>query len=231
MFGWFADMLLGLTYSIVLLGLQAACGILAAYCIQDALLQYGMDCPWEACVAMASGHPIAFLAFTQTWQQWPRQDVPMVVSMLLCVGWHAPTVWDCHVLSGAAALALMPSADMDACLLMLVLGAFFPAFPPSEGEENAGDTDDASASGASQESWWQDLDDDVVSDHAGVARSPAEQEDADMKRAMQESLRTTSDRHAELLAEVGDALAGVGVARASDGSEGVLILHDVVANG
>ena len=146
MFGWFADMLLGLTYGIINLGLQVACGILAACCIQDVLLQCGMDCPWEACVAMASGQPIAFLAFTQTWQQWPGQDVPMVVSMLLCMGWHAPTVWDCHVLSGAAALALTPSADVDACLLMLVVGAFFPAFPPSEGEGN----------GAMRSGWWEE---------------------------------------------------------------------------
>ena len=204
-FGWLEGVLCGVLYGVMILGLRAACDVMAAYCVQDALWQCGMGCPWEASVAMVSGHPIAFLACTQAFAQWPRQDVPMVVSMLLCMGWHAPTKWDCCVVSAAAAMALTPSRDVHTCLLMLVAGALFPAFPPSDGEGDVEPVDAASGSEASQESWWQDLDDDDgVADDVVDSWHPAEQDDADLRRAMQESLKTTSDRHAALLAEVGD---------------------------
>ena len=81
----------------------------------------------------------------------------MIVSMLLCSGWHCSHTWDCRALSGAALVALSPTHDMKMCALMFLIGVLLPAFPPS-GDESAQNDGNDDSSVASQESWWRELD-------------------------------------------------------------------------
>ena len=178
--GWFTAALLSIVYDLALLGLQAGCAIIAAYCLQDMLLQCGVDCPWEACVAVVSGRPLTFLALTQSYEQWPTEGVPMVVTILLCAGWHCDNMFDCRMLSGAAAMAMTPSQDFDVCLLMFAVGACFPEFPPSGDEAQAAAEDGGASSDCSQASWWRDLADDVVEAASAEGAERPAQEDVDM---------------------------------------------------
>ena len=89
-----------------------------AYYVRDILLHCGVNCPWNACVALVSGQPVAHLAFLQTYYDLPEITFALVVSIMLCCGFHCEAMNDCRLLSGLIAIALTPSSDAMVCILM-----------------------------------------------------------------------------------------------------------------